>query len=168
MSAQSLAALGGASADAPPAGTAHVMADLGPRRIAVPLAALLEVTDLEEIAPAPLAPRWLLGVTNLRGVVVPVVELATLLGWETETTGRRALVLRDGRFRLALPVNAVHAVRWLEPGSAMDEAPLGAAMAGEPAIARQAPVDDRPVWIVDAEAVLARVRQGESVGVAGR
>ena len=168
MSDQSLPALGGASADQPPAGTAHVMADLGPRRIAVPLAALLEVTDLEEIAPAPLAPRWLLGVTNLRGVVVPVVELATLLGWEAETTGRRALVLRDARFRLALPVNAVHAVRWLEPGPVMDEAPLGAAMAGEPAIARQAPVDDRPVWIVDAEAVLARVRQGEPVGVAGR
>jgi purine-binding chemotaxis protein CheW len=168
MSDQPLPPPGGRADDRPPAGAAYIMADLGRRPIAVPLAALLEVTDLDEVALAPLAPRWLLGVANLRGAVVPVVELATLLGWEAETPGRRALVLRDGRFRLALPVNAVHAVRWLEPGPAIDEAPAGAAMAGEPAIARQAPVDDRPIWIVDAEAVLARVRQGEPVGVAGR
>jgi chemotaxis signal transduction protein len=163
-----LPALGAAVADqAPPAGVAYVLAELGGRAVAVPMASLLEVADLAEIAPAPLAPRWLLGVTNLRGVVVPVVDLAALLGWETGAPGRRALVLRDGRFRLALPVHGVHSVRWLDLAPA-EETQAEAETPGEAAVSREVTIDGRPVWVVDAEAVLARVRQGEGTGAAGR
>jgi purine-binding chemotaxis protein CheW len=162
-----LPALGAAVADqAPPSGVAYVLAELAGRSAAVPMAALLEVADLAEVAPAPLAPRWLLGVTNLRGVVVPVVDLAALLGWEAGAPGRRALVLRDGRFRLALPVQSVHSVRWLDLEPVEETATEAAPVDG--ADAREVTIDGRPVWVVDAEAVLARVRQGDGAGAAGR
>lgn len=156
---------GAAGADQPPpAGIAHVLARLGQRLVAAPMAALLEVADLGEVTPVPLAPGWLLGITNLRGTVVPVVDLAALLGWEAGVPGRRALVLRDGRFRLALPVHEVQSVRWLELATVAVEQ----GMAAEGDIARAATVDQRSVWVIDAEAMLARLRRGDQVVMAGR
>lgn len=161
-------ALGATVADQPPpTGTPHVLARLGQRLVAAPMAALLEVADLGEVTPVPLAPSWLLGITNLRGVVVPVVKLGELLGWEDGGLGRRTLVLRDGRFRLALPVHEVQSVRWLEPATATVVTGEQAMMT-ERAIVRAETVNEQPVWIIDAEALLARVRQGDRVVVAGR
>jgi chemotaxis signal transduction protein len=136
-----------------PAGLPHVLATLEGRQIALALAALAEVAELGEITPMPLAPRWLLGVTNLRGTVTPVIDLAVLLGWESNGHGWRALVLRDGRAGLAVPVTAIHAVHWLdlptETSDGEQRAPCEHVIAG------------RPTWVVSAEDVLTRVRRGE-------
>jgi chemotaxis signal transduction protein len=139
-----------------------VLATLEARQVALPLAALTEVAELGEIAPLPLAPRWLLGVTNLRGTVTPVVDLAALLGWGSQGHGWRALVLRDGRAGLAVPVTAIHAVHHVEPrtGSGADE--------GEAPVAHERVIAGQSTWVVSAEAVLALVRRGEQAGVAGR
>jgi chemotaxis signal transduction protein len=146
---------------AAPAGVAHVLVEIGQRRVAVLLEALLEVADLNEVTPLPLAPGWLWGVTNMRGVAVPVVDLATLLGWEGARSGHRALVLRDGRFAMAVPVSTVHAVRWfdLEP---VDESATTAI------VTHDITVDDQPTSVVSAHTLLAHVRRGEHVGVTRR
>jgi chemotaxis signal transduction protein len=43
-----------------------------------------EVTALASLTPVPLAPRALLGVGNLRGTLLPVIDLAPLLGLAAE------------------------------------------------------------------------------------
>jgi hypothetical protein len=68
---------------------------------------------------------------------------------------------------LALPVHGVHSVRWLDLAPA-EETQAEAEAPGEAAVSREVTIDGRPVWVVDAEAVLARVRQGEGTGAAGR
>ena len=144
----------------PERGIPHVVVTLGGRRLAVPMAALAAVADLGEVTTLPLTPAWLLGVSNLRGSVVPVVDLATLLGWPPGRSGQRALVLRDGRFALAAPIDAVHAVRWLElPSAAAPPAAL---------VRHEVTIDEWQTYVVSAEAVLARVRQGEQIGSARR
>lgn len=143
-----------------PAGVAYVTATIAGRQVALPLAALVEVAELAEVTPLPLAPGWLAGVTNLRGSVLPVVDLVSLLGWETGRPGPRALVLRDGRFRLAVPVAAVAAVIWLSLPP-VDET-IGVLTPHE------VTVDGRPTWVVSAEAVLAHVRRGDQAGMVGR
>ncbi len=147
-------------AAAPRAGVPYVLATIGARQVAAPMAALLEVADLGEITSLPLTPAWLLGVCNLHGVVVPVIDLAAMLEWEGSRPGRRALVLRDGQFGLAVAVDSVPAVRWLEqpPDAAADEHSL----------VEQVAIDGRQTYVMAPDALVARVRTGNQVGTGGR
>jgi chemotaxis signal transduction protein len=150
---------GPAPAEMPP-GLPYVLATIGSHQIAVAMAALQEVAEIGEITSLPLTPDWLLGVSNLRGVVTPVTDLAPLLGWGTSTQGQRALVLRDGQFSLAVAVESVPAVRWLEnPPAAADEQAI---------VAGSLTIDGRQTHLVNPDALLAHVRAGEQVGTGGR
>jgi chemotaxis signal transduction protein len=46
----------------------------------IPVSAVVEVTRMVALAPLPDAPQWVAGVADLRGVPVPVVDLAARLG----------------------------------------------------------------------------------------
>jgi chemotaxis signal transduction protein len=59
---------------------------------------VLEVANLGEVTPVPGAPREILGVRNLRGKILPVVDLAALLGTRrTEPPGRLLVAESEGR-----------------------------------------------------------------------
>lgn len=143
-----------------PGGIAHVLVEVSSRQVALPLTAMVEVVDLPELAMLPMAPGWLSGVSNLRGRIIPVVDLSRLLEWPMAAYSRRALVLRDGSFRLALPVETVHSVRWLD---IEDVASAPSAL-----VRQELEIDGRSAWVINSEAVLARVRRGESAVMAGR
>ena len=57
---------------------------------------MLEVRRLPSVAPIPHLPNWLLGVTNWRGEVLSVVDLAAFLGLATAAPApaRRLVVVR--------------------------------------------------------------------------
>lgn len=55
---------------------------LGAARYAVDLAEVAEVTTVPPLTRVPGAPRWLAGVANWRGRMLPVVDLRSLLGHE--------------------------------------------------------------------------------------
>jgi purine-binding chemotaxis protein CheW len=54
---------------------------------ALPVEQVLEVSELGEIAAVPGSPPEILGVRNLRGQVIPVIGLATMLGLSGEESG---------------------------------------------------------------------------------
>lgn len=58
----------------------HVLFVLDDMPYAVPMQNVLELQRLPRITPLPSVPDWLRGVTNLRGEVLSVVDLRTLLG----------------------------------------------------------------------------------------
>ncbi len=66
-------------ADAVGDGVAVLGLVVGGRSYALPLADLAEVTPLGVVTPVPGMPRHLLGVTNLRGEIRPVLNLHALL-----------------------------------------------------------------------------------------
>ena len=78
---------------------------------AVPVEHVLEVAKLGDWTVVPGASRWLLGVINRDGQVLPLVDLAQLLG--TRSTGRPAclLVVEDGERRAGLAVDEIINVR---------------------------------------------------------
>ena len=80
---------------------------LGGRQFAVDVADAREVVMLDTTTPVPGAPAELLGVMNLRGSVLPVVEARPLLGLPVRATTDRALVLADGARRAAVLIEAV-------------------------------------------------------------
>lgn len=57
----------------------HVHVRVGRERYAFPVAQVREVAELEDVTPVPGAGGAVLGVRNLRGRVLPVVDLATVL-----------------------------------------------------------------------------------------
>jgi purine-binding chemotaxis protein CheW len=90
----------------------HVVFRLDSARYALPLGAVREVVvHAEGLVRVPRAPPAVLGVVNLRGRVVTVVDFATLLDLPVSAAPPRKLVLLDrGRRDLALLVTEVEGV----------------------------------------------------------
>lgn len=66
---------------------------LGSGRYAVDLARVKEILEIGALTPVPLMPDWVRGVMNLRGAVVPVIDLACRLGLEPTRIGRRSCIV---------------------------------------------------------------------------
>lgn len=81
----------------------------------IPIQYVREVCNQTEITPLPGAPEPFLGIVNFRGELLPVVELACLLG----SSGRcaretfRILALGESTTELGIVVDAVHGVTHL-------------------------------------------------------
>ena len=76
---------------------------------AVDVRSAREVAVFDEITPVPRARRCLVGVSNLRGAIVPIVDIRSALGLEEARPGRsvRTLVVRDGALVVAAVVDSV-------------------------------------------------------------
>jgi len=101
------------SPEAPPAARACVVM-LGGRPFAVDVADAREVVVLDATTPVPGAPPAVLGVMNLRGNVLPVVEARPLLGLPVHNRRDRALVVADGDQRAAVVIEGVLGLTALE------------------------------------------------------
>ncbi len=95
-------------AAAPPALRACLFALAG-SRFAVDVRGAREVAVFDEITAVPRAPRHVVGVANLRGTVMPIVDARGLLGLPETRPARsvRTLVLRTGALQAAVVVDAV-------------------------------------------------------------
>lgn len=80
---------------------------VGGERYAVPIEHVLEVAELGDVAPVPGASAAVLGVRNLRGHVLPVLDLATLLGVGGDVRHERIVVMDAGGERAGLAVDEV-------------------------------------------------------------
>ena len=77
----------------------HVQVRVGAERYALPVQHVLEVADLGEVVAVPGAARHVVGMRNLRGRILPVVDLAALMG---AAAGRgERLVVTESADRLA-------------------------------------------------------------------
>ncbi len=80
-----------------------------------------EILEYETLTRVPNAPRYIRGVINLRGSVVPVVDLAIKFGQDARPLGRRTCILvvetgdGEGRSIVGLVVDAVSQVIELLP-----------------------------------------------------
>ena len=79
----------------PPSGAMQQLLRLaaGKEKYAVGIAAVREILEVSHMTPVPLMPGFVRGVINLRGAVVPVVDLSARLGFEGTVVGRRTCVV---------------------------------------------------------------------------
>ena len=106
--------------------------EVGGHRAGVPLANVREIMRPLPLAPLAGAPRFVLGLSVIRGASVPVVDLGALLadGARAEGFGRFATLDVEGR-AVALAVARVLGVAELEPGALSGMPPLLSHAAGE-------------------------------------
>lgn len=94
----------------------HICFDLGDRRLALPLSFVVEVGELEDVRPLPFLPEWVQGVTNIRGEIVSVTDIALFLNIPTEQhrkKGRTFIIIYNGEVKTAVVVDRIAATRML-------------------------------------------------------
>jgi len=120
-----------------------------------------QVIVLEDYTVVPLAPPYLIGVTNLRGYVLPVLDVRPLLGLSAQRVGRgtRVLVVGAGAGQVGVAIDDVLGLEWFG-----DVLPFGEASRrqygrlGVGLLAR----GERLVTLLDAAKVLDALRVGPS------
>lgn len=99
----------------------HLRLRVAGEHYALPVEAAVEVVERGELTPVPGAPSPVAGVRNVRGRILPVFDLAALLGVATAEAERIVVVEHAGE-RVGLAVDAVPGVERLPPaaGAASD------------------------------------------------
>jgi chemotaxis signal transduction protein len=89
---------------------------LGDRAYAVDVRDAREVVTLDGYTPVPGAPATVVGVFNLRGTVLPLMEARPLLGHAAATPapGTAAVVLAAGSWRAAIAIDRVLGLDWFD------------------------------------------------------
>ena len=102
------------------------------RLYALPARQIAEVIRMTPLARVPQASRSLLGLANLRGVVLPVAGVRALLGRaETSVTSTSRLIVLDGATPVALAVDEVTALVTVPESEVKSEDAELSALAGE-------------------------------------
>lgn len=95
----------------------HVVFRLGAETFAVPVGAIEEIMPLPALTRVPRAPGWLLGLTNRRGDILPVVDVRQWLHCAAAPRGAatRLLVVSAEAARVAVLVDATLEIRPIPP-----------------------------------------------------
>lgn len=94
---------------------------------AISIDQIKEIISFRHITTVPMMPNYLRGIINLRGMVVPVIDLACRFGLEPTSIGKRTCIVileiplqlesPDQRYILGLMVDMVNAVVDIAPQS---------------------------------------------------
>ena len=118
---------------------------------------IIEYGNLTEI---PMMPSFIRGVINLRGAVVPVIDLAARFGAPPSTAQRRTCIVileipqEDGKHDLGIMVDAVSEVLEI-PAAAIEPSPAFGARIRTDFIAGMGKLNNRFVIILDIQRVLS-------------
>jgi purine-binding chemotaxis protein CheW len=88
--------------------------ELANRTFGVDIGRAREVRVLDDYTVVPLAPPQLIGMTNLRGAIIPIVDLRVLLGLPASEGTIHALVVEANAVRVGLAVDRVIGVESLD------------------------------------------------------
>lgn len=119
-----------------------------------------EILEFSPLTPVPLTPPWIRGVLNLRGNVVPVVDLAVKFGCsETQVTRRTCIVIvevesDDDSTVMGVVVDAVDEVVHLED-DALEPAPEFGTRVRVDYLQGLGKVDDDLILLLEANRVLS-------------
>ncbi len=84
---------------------------LGGELFTIDLKSVREVFVVESITPVPGMPSGLVGVTNLRGSVIPLLDLRPMFALNTDATLRYAVVVKHGNWQVGVLVDTVPEIR---------------------------------------------------------
>lgn len=132
---------------------------LGEEEYGINIASVESIIKMQAITVVPQAPKFVIGVTNLRGNIVPVIDLKTRLDLEaTETTQDSRIVvalLRDAK--IGMVVDSVSQVIDVEE-SQIEPKPQMATSIDSSFISGVAKIDDELVILLDLEEVLTNTK----------
>jgi len=137
--------------------------EVGGQLFGLDIMAIREIRAWTPTTKLPQVPHYVAGVVNLRGAVLPVIDLAARLGWPpSEPSSRHAIIVTQlaGQSR-GLIVESVSDIVNL-PADALQPPPSTGDDSVVPFLEGLAPLEDRMVMVLDLDMLAA----GEAVPVA--
>jgi purine-binding chemotaxis protein CheW len=133
---------------------------IGGEVYAVDLRNVREVFEVDVVTPVPGMPSALVGVTNVRGAVVPVMDLRRLL--DVPSGGpmpHYAVIIKHGHHQVGVLVEKVPEIRTVQTEQFLPT-PSGDAREGKPFLTAVLRLDDRMGGVVEVPTLLACVETG--------
>jgi purine-binding chemotaxis protein CheW len=142
---------------------------LGPENYALRLHEVREIVMVSQITPVPRAPEFVDGVLNLRGEVMPVVDLRTRFGLDRveATSISRILITSIGGVFTGLVVDAVDEVRPVEL-SRFGPPPAVTAVGANRYIEKVARLDTSMIFLLELQQLLTDTETGQLQNLQGR
>ncbi len=150
----------GAVAAKPAAPLRVCLISLGGESFAIDLRHVREVFEVDNLTAVPGMPAALTGVANLRGLVIPVVDLRGLLG--LPVTGAKlpfSVVLKHGPHQIGVLVEQVPEIRTVHQEDFLP-APSRGAQGPTPFVNAILKMDDRIGGVVEVPTLLSYVESG--------
>jgi len=135
-----------------------VIFELGAENFGIEIAAVEGIVKMQEITKVPFAPSCMEGITNLRGSVLPVIDLQKRFGMESQarTNETRIMVANVDGVKIGMIVSAVSEVLTIDD-TVIEPSPPMVSNVNSEFIIGVAKIDKRLVILLD----LAKVLSGE-------
>jgi len=130
-----------------------VVVTIGPHACAIPIAHVTETMRQLRVEPMVGAPSFVRGLSVIRGVPVPVVDLAAVLGLPSSGSLSRLVVLGIGSRRVALAVDGVAGVISIDAATIPAIAPLLRSASAD-AITAIGTLDKQLLFVLEASRIL--------------
>lgn len=89
--------------------------DLGGEEFGIPLLRVREVIGMPEVTPVPQMPSHFVGIMNLRGSVISIMDLRVKMGIKPKPSDETTVIILDlGDLQLGMIVDRVNAVNQIE------------------------------------------------------
>ena len=146
-------------------GSSHVQADgfstmraaiisLAGELFTIELKSVREVFVVESITPVPGMPSGLVGVTNLRGTVIPLLDLRPIFALHAGEALQYAVVVKHGNWQVGILVDTVPEIRTLSMNQFLP-APTGTGEGTFPFVSTVVKLENRLRGVLEPSAVLS-------------
>ena len=120
----------------------------------IELKSVREVFVVESITPVPGMPSGLVGVTNLRGTVIPLLDLRPMFALNADEPLQYAVVVKHGNWQVGILVDTVPEIRILSKNQFLP-APTGTGERTFPFMSKVVKLEDRLRGVLETAAVLS-------------
>jgi purine-binding chemotaxis protein CheW len=127
---------------------------LGGELFTIDLKSVREVFVVESVTPVPGMPAGLVGVTNLRGTVIPLLDLRPMFAINLDATLRYAVVVKHENWQVGVLVDTVPEIRTLSKDQFLP-APVGTEEGTFPIVSTVVKLEDRLRGVLEASVVLS-------------
>ncbi len=127
---------------------------MGGEIFTIDLKSVREVFVVESITPIPGMPSGLVGATNLRGTVIPLIDLRPMFGLSAEAAMIYAVVVKHGNWQVGVLVDTVPEIRTLSKDQFLP-APTGTGEGAFPFVSTVVKLEDRLRGVLETSVVLS-------------
>lgn len=143
-----------------------VIFELAGEHFGIEIAVVESIVKLQEITKVPQVPDYMEGVTNLRGSVLPVIDLEKRFGIPTHERTRetRIVVVNLGRLKIGMIVSAVSEVLTIDD-ALIEPAPPLVTTVNSRFITGIARVENRLIILLDLNLVLSEEEREKAASI---
>jgi purine-binding chemotaxis protein CheW len=127
---------------------------LGGELVPIDLKSVQEVFVVDSITPVPGMPSGLVGVTNLRGTVIPLLDLRPMFALNSDVTLRYAVVVKHENWQVAVLVDTVPEIRTIAKDQFLP-APAGTGEGAFPFVSTVVKLEDRLRGVLETSVMLS-------------